>query len=217
MKVWPDGSAEPSAWNIDTVDGNITGGGWTGVGTYDYGDRPYYDYFSVGANGQTAPAPSAGVNLSVSPANKDYGNVIVGSTSSAQTFTVTSTGGVTLVIGTISITGTNASEFGKLNDNCSGQTLASSATCTIQALFSPASTGAKSANLSIPSNAPTVNAALSGTGTGTTPDLSVSPANKDYGNVTAGSSSSAQTFTVTSTGGAEPRYRHNYPYRDERL
>ena len=56
VKAWPDGSAEPSAWNIDTVDGDITGGGWTGVSTYDYTDRPYYDYFSVGANGQTAPA-----------------------------------------------------------------------------------------------------------------------------------------------------------------
>ena len=57
MKAWPDGSAEPSAWNIDTVDGDITGGGWTGVSTYDYTDRPYYDYFSASANGQAAPSP----------------------------------------------------------------------------------------------------------------------------------------------------------------
>ena len=158
---------------------------------------------SIPSNAPTLNVPLSGTgtapNISVSPANKDYGNVIVGSSSSAQTFTVTSTGGTNLVIGTITLTGTNASEFGKLNDNCSGKTLASSATCTIQAVFSPASTGAKSANLYIPSNAPTLNVPLSGTGTA--PNISVSPANKDYGNVTVGSSSSAQTFTVTNTGG----------------
>ena len=166
VKAWLDGSSEPGAWNIDTTDSDIPGGGWTGVGTYDHTDRPYYDYFSVGASGQTAPSPSAGnLNPSVSPASYDFGSIGVGSTSAAQTFTVSNTGGAALVIGTITVTGANASEFGILNDNCSRGTLSASSTCTVQAVFSPASVGAKSGNLSIPSSAPTVNVPLSGTGT----------------------------------------------------
>jgi YD repeat-containing protein len=106
-------------------------------------------------------------NISVSPASKAFGNVNVGSSSAAQTFIVSNTGQTNLYIKTITLTGSNPAEFRILNDNCSGKGVAPSATCTVQAVFQPASAGAKSANLSIPSNdpdTPILNVPLSGTG-----------------------------------------------------
>jgi hypothetical protein len=94
--------------------------------------------------------------------------VAVGSSSSAQTVTVTNDGCSSLTIGSITLGGTNAGEFAIQNDNVSGQTLAPGASATVQVVFSPTSAGAKTATLSIPSNDPdeaTVNVALSGTGT----------------------------------------------------
>ena len=105
-------------------------------------------------------------DISVSPTSYNFGNVQVGSSSAAQTFTVSNTGTANLVIGTIILTGTNANQFSKLNDNCSGQTLAPSGSCTVQVKFSPTSLGSKSATLSIPSNDPDenpLNVSLSGT------------------------------------------------------
>ena len=106
-------------------------------------------------------------DISISPVYNNFGNVNVGSTSVPETFTIFNSGTVNLLIGTITLTGTNASEFGIQNDNCSGQTITPSSTCTVQAVFSPASAGAKSAALSIPSNnphTPILNVPLSGKG-----------------------------------------------------
>jgi hypothetical protein len=116
----------------------------------------------------------------------------VGSSSAAQTFTVTNTGTANLIIGTIGLTGTDPTQFSKQNDNCSGQTIAPSGTCTVQAVFSPASAGGMNANLSIPSNAPTVTVPLSGTGT--VPNISTTPSSHNFGSVNVGGSSTAQTL-----------------------
>jgi len=93
-------------------------------------------------------------DISVTSASHDYGGMDVGSSSPAQTFAVNNTGDAELLIGTISVTGTNANEFSIQNDNCSTQTLTPLGTCTVDIVFSPTSEGSKSANLSIPSNDP---------------------------------------------------------------
>jgi len=111
-------------------------------------------------------------DISVSPTSKNFGNVTVDSSSSPQTFTVSNVGSANLVVGTITLTGTNASEFSKQNDLCSGQTIAPGSPKTLQVVFSPTSTGAKSATLNIPSNdpdQPTVTVSLSGSGVSVTP------------------------------------------------
>jgi parallel beta-helix repeat protein len=159
---------------------------------------------SIPSNAPRLDVPLSGtgvvIAISVSPESYNYGNIQVGSSSTAKTFTITSIGTADFVVGTIYLTGANASEFAKLNDNCSGRTLAPSNSCTIQAVFSPTSTGVKTANLSIPSNAPTFYVPLSGA---SVPTISVSPASYSFGNIQVGSSSAAQTFTITSTGVAD--------------
>ncbi|MFH2013176.1 MAG: choice-of-anchor D domain-containing protein, partial [Pseudomonadota bacterium] len=94
-------------------------------------------------------------SISVSPTSRNFGNVTVGSSSAPQTFTISNIGTADLVLGTITHTGTNASEFSIPNDQCSGQTIPPAENCTVQVVFSPTSAGSKIANLSIPSNADT--------------------------------------------------------------
>ncbi|MBU0569004.1 choice-of-anchor D domain-containing protein, partial [bacterium] len=101
----------------------------------------------------TITAPSS-PEISVSPASHNFGSVTVGSFSAPKTFTISNTGNADLAIGTITLTGTDASEFSIQNDQCSGQTIPPGENRTVQVVFSPASEGAKSANLSIPSNDP---------------------------------------------------------------
>jgi PKD repeat protein len=89
----------------------------------------------------------------------------VSGASAAQTFTVSNTGTGNLVIGTLSLSGGDAANFTKQNDNCTGQTVIPAGSCTVEIKFTPSSTGPKTASLSIPSNYPTAaTASLSGTG-----------------------------------------------------
>lgn len=87
-----------------------------------------------------------------SPSSLDFGVVAVGTTSGAETLTITSSGTADLVLGTATITGSDAVMFAMGTDNCSGQTLVPTATCTIDLTFTPTSEGSRSATLSLPSN-----------------------------------------------------------------
>ena len=114
--------------------------------------------------------------ISASPAYIDFGSISLGNTST-QTITLSSTGNVDLVIGTIALSGTNQGKFSIQNDNCSGRTVAPSGNCALDIFFSPTSLGAKSASLSIPSNAtdtPTLFLSLGGAGA-TTLNVSINP------------------------------------------
>src|SRR5262249_3141908 len=57
-----------------------------------------------------------------------------------------------LHVGTAAIDGTDAAQFAIANDSCSGQTLAPTASCTLDVTFGPTSLGAKSARLAISSD-----------------------------------------------------------------
>ena len=136
--------------------------------------------------------------ISVSPPSKDFGSLDVGKTSSPQTFTVSNTSKVDLVIGTLSITGTDFSQFTGQNDTCSGRTIVPPSTCTVDVTFSPTSAGTKNASLSIPSNDPDTPALyipLMGTGISVTgPDLIETSVSNPPAGALAGS-----RFSVTDT------------------
>jgi hypothetical protein len=106
-------------------------------------------------------------DISCSTTSHDFGIVNVGSTS-RQRFEITNMGNADLMIGSLSITGADASQFTIENDYCSGQFCVPSGTLTVDIIFSPDAVGTKSANLSIPSNDPDtalLNVALTGTAT----------------------------------------------------
>lgn len=93
--------------------------------------------------------------IAASPSSLEFGGVGIGTTS-LQNLMVLNTGTTDLQIGTLAVTGTNASEFQVVTpDGCSGHTITPSGSCPVQILFSPAApNGQRSAGLSIPSNAP---------------------------------------------------------------
>ncbi|MFZ3137286.1 MAG: CARDB domain-containing protein [Thermodesulfovibrionales bacterium] len=103
---------------------------------------------TVNFNQQTSNEP----DISVDPVTQVFANIPVGDSSMPQTLTISNTGSGNLVIGTLSITGHDASQFIKQNDTCSGQTVTPSANCTVNVIFSPTSTGSFDSILNIPSN-----------------------------------------------------------------
>jgi len=108
------------------------------------------------------------VNLiSVTPSPYDFGEVAVNGSSTPETFTVTNMSAGSVTLGSVSLSGTNSSEFAFGPDNCTGQILGPGATCTVDVAFNPTSQAdGKTASLSIPEvGSPAVSmASLSGTG-----------------------------------------------------
>jgi hypothetical protein len=131
-----------------------------------------------------------------------YGTVVITTPPSgpSQSFLIQNTGGVPT--GTIStaLTGADTNQFNKAADNCNGNTLAPGANCTVVVLFEPTSSGPKTASLDL-SATPGGSVSIPLSGTGQTPaNLTLTPAPFDFGNVLRGTSSPAQTFTITNTG-----------------
>ncbi|HEY2667401.1 MAG TPA: choice-of-anchor D domain-containing protein, partial [Actinomycetota bacterium] len=76
-----------------------------------------------------------------------------GGTDPPGTVTVTSSGTAPLTISTITVGGTNAGDFAKVADGCSGTTLRPNGSCSVQVQFHPTAQGARSATLSVADNA----------------------------------------------------------------
>ncbi|OAD18620.1 protein containing DUF1566, partial [Candidatus Thiomargarita nelsonii] len=106
-------------------------------------------------------------DISVNPSSHNFGSLIVGNSSSPQTFTISNVGDVDLEITSVTLTGGNVSDFSLQNDSCSAETIIPSETCTVEGVFSPQSLGLKQATLSIVSNdpdTPQFDVSLTGTG-----------------------------------------------------
>jgi hypothetical protein len=113
--------------------------------------------------------------VNLSSTSLDFGSQPTGTTSSAQTVTLTNVGGGQLAINSIAVTGGNAGDFAQTN-NC-GTSLAPNGACTISVTFTPSTTGVRSSSVAINDNAPSSpqTITLSGTGTGfsITPSVTV--------------------------------------------
>jgi hypothetical protein len=113
---------------------------------------------------QGTPTPSE------SPSSLAFANQLVSTTSSAQQVTVSnaSTATGSLTVSSISVAGSNASDFivPPSSDLCTGHTLSPGSSCTVGVDFSPTATGARSATLDVNDNAAgsPQTVALSGTG-----------------------------------------------------
>lgn len=103
--------------------------------------------------------------ISISPSSLEFSESVRIGESVRKRFAVTNAGSGDLVIGAISISGSNATEFHLENDNCSGETISPSQTKTFEVRFTPLSGGRKTAKVEIPSNDlenPTLTVAVSG-------------------------------------------------------
>ena len=155
---------------------------------------------TLGLSGTGAAAAPA---VSLSPATLDFGAQRVGTTGGVSSSTLTNSGSAPLTIGIIGLTGANQGDFVQGNDcPISPAVLDVGASCTISVRFSPTATGSRSAGISITDDAPNSPHGLPLTGTGTAPAVSITPTTLSFGSRLLGTTSPAQTSTLTNTGGA---------------
>ena len=88
---------------------------------------------------------------SLSPSSVPFGIQVVNTTSNPSVVTLTNSGNGILLINSITIAGTNATDFAKTT-TC-GSSLAVGANCTISLTFRPGATGSRTGTLSITDNA----------------------------------------------------------------
>jgi len=121
----------------------------------------------------------------------------VGTSSSAQSVTLSNTGSATLSITSITVSG----DFSQTN-TC-GSSLAASASCTLSVTFKPTATGTRTGAVTITDNASPATQTVSLTGTGVAaPVVSLSPASLTFPAQRVGTASSAQSVTLRNTGSA---------------
>jgi hypothetical protein len=133
----------------------------------------------VGAPWADTDAPDSGAAyvfaaraaaFSVDPPARAFGDQRLGTTSPYQRFVVTNTGDADLTITAATLTGTDPGQFARGTDTCSGATLAPNDTCTVQAAFSPTTTGPKTALLRFTHSADGSPTDVSLSGSGRAPD-----------------------------------------------
>jgi len=136
--------------------------------------------------------PSTNPAINVTPASQDFGSVPVGSYAD-RTFMVQNTGG-----GTLTGNAPTSAPFSVV----SGRpfSLAAGANQAVVVRFSPASAASFVGNVSFTSNAGDVSRGVTGVGTPSPPQISVTPTSLNFGSVGVGDSAD-QTFTVQNTGG----------------
>ena len=125
------------------------------------------DQLSLSGTGLPELLPGA----SVTPGTLAFGNRQAGTDSPARTITLTSTGSGDLEIGNLIRLGADASQFAVTGNTCSGRSMASGDSCQVQVVFSPVGTGARSATLTIPTDASGADTSVDLTGTATAPPV----------------------------------------------
>jgi hypothetical protein len=141
--------------------------------------------------------------LSISPSQLTFANQNVGTTSAAQTATVTNTGQVTINFTSITVSGNDPNDFAQTN-TC-GSSLAVGAHCTISATFTPTTTGNRIAGVFLTDNASgsPQSLVLSGTGVSSgTPVVSLTPTSLTFSTQAIGTASTAKMVAVKNTGTA---------------
>jgi Alpha-1,3-glucanase catalytic domain D1/Alpha-1,3-glucanase catalytic domain D2/F5/8 type C domain/Abnormal spindle-like microcephaly-assoc'd, ASPM-SPD-2-Hydin/HYDIN/CFA65/VesB-like, Ig-like domain/Cep192 domain 4 len=138
------------------------------------------------------PYPVTGVNAS--PTALTFGPQVTGTTSAAQSVTVSNPTSAAASVSSISTSGA----FAQTN-NC-GSSIAAGGSCTVSVTFSPTATGSASGSLTINAGGVTNTVSLTGTGTAPGPVLSASPASLSFPGTLVGSSAATQTVTVTNSG-----------------
>ena len=119
----------------------------------------------------------------------------IGTTSAAQTITLTNSGGVPLTLIAASV---SPGDFSVVN--ACGNSLAAHATCAFNVTFSPTAVGARSATLTITDQFRYQTVALNGTGIAG-PGVSLTPVSLVYPATGVGLTAFAQTLTLTNNGG----------------
>jgi len=145
---------------------------------------------ALGGTGVLAPA------VTLAPTSLTFPDTRVGITSASQTVTLTNSGSATLIINSIVMTG----DFAK-SDHC-GSSLAVGASCTVDITFTPTTTGNRYGSMTVNDNAAgsPQTVALAGNGLPVPATVILSPTSLTFPSEPAGTTSPAQTVTLTNSG-----------------
>ncbi|WP_433615957.1 choice-of-anchor D domain-containing protein [Dactylosporangium sp. CA-139114] len=138
--------------------------------------------------------PDNGSSINISPSAVGFGSVVTGSTSAAQTVTVTNSGSGAAPVGTIAVSG----DFAQTN-TC-GSSIAAGASCTVSVTFKPTVAGARTGTLTVTASGITNTVPLSGTGVAPGPIVNANPGSLSFGGTVVGTSSATQTVTLNNSG-----------------
>ncbi len=191
----------------DQAPGSVSVSGTTATGlgqsgVYDCGSGMTISQGSGNSGWSTTtcgfPASQA---LDASPDILTFPNVNSGSTSASQSVTVLNGATAAATIGSIAATGGFAQ-----TSNC-GTSLASDSTCTVSVTFTPTGSGVTTGSLTIPSNQPGSPTTITLVGTSGNSvvgnnSLTVSPTSLAFGDEAVGSTTAAQSVTVSNPGSA---------------
>jgi hypothetical protein len=148
------------------------------------------------SNAETPP------KISVKPASVNFGSIRVGGESTSRMLTIKNTGQTDLFINSITLTGTNASEFDLSPANACSEPIAANGSCELTvALVPTAPFGKKTATVNISSSdpkKPMVNLKLSGQAA--PPRISVVPMAQNFATVDIGNTSAPKTISIKNTG-----------------
>jgi hypothetical protein len=122
-----------------------------------------------------APAHAAAPAVTFSPASLTFAAQAIGTTSAAQSISITNTGAANLFINSAATRGADPLDFTEVDDQCSGLTLPPGGGCTVAIDFSPTATGTRTASFILTDNAANSpqTVPITGTGTGTNPPLAI--------------------------------------------
>jgi sugar lactone lactonase YvrE len=150
---------------------------------------------SDGAGTQVVSLNGQGTNpgLAVSPSFEIFGAQVAGTTSQAQTLTVTNTGTAALTLNPITVSN-NLVE----SDQCPA-IFQPGANCTVSLSFSPTSIGILSGSMVISDASGLVSTLVTAAGQGTLPGIATSPSTLSFGSLAVGTASQGQTVTVTNS------------------
>ena len=140
--------------------------------------------------------------VSLSKTNLNFSNQLVGTSSGAETVTLTNTSVLKLAVSTIAVTGTNATDFRQTNTCNSG--VLPGENCTITVTWTPTHIGPRAASVTITDNAmgSPQSISLSGTGVVTGPNATLSATGLIFATQLVGIASPAQTLTLGAYGTA---------------
>jgi hypothetical protein len=146
----------------------------------------------------TGTGASTNMGVTITPTSLTFPSTTVGTTATAQVVTLkNNTSAPVTFTATTTITGTNASSFIRTASTCVNP-LAVGASCTNTFTFTPASTGTLTATVTYTDSASTTpqTVILSGTGTGGTTGVTITPNSLTFPSTTVGTSATAQVITL---------------------
>jgi len=199
----PVGSTQ-GAYSLPGGSAAINGGTNTGLPAttaYDFfGNRRAQSTTNATDIGAVEYGASTGTTGAfVAPTNLGFGNVTLGTTSAAQTLTLTA-GSANLNVTGITVSAPYSRPAGAAGGSCATGTLTAGTSCTINVVFTPTAAGAATGTVTIAAGAAVSGSPVTLSGNGQKVDLTVTGGPLlAFGDVFVGQTSAVQTVTLTNT------------------